>query len=232
MGNLRRYVPDDRDKPGLFDPATHAYEKNGLPLISVTQVLGECHLTNLDQIPPWGLERGRERGVYVHQGLHAYLEDDFDLCDCDPRFRGYIDSALKYLAELKKTPLRDDDGNAISVEWRFWDVERRFAGTVDYVGWDPDGTLSIDDWKTGDPDDVSAPIQLAAYEYGVRKHLVPRLRPKYTGPIRRRAVKLFADGRIARAEPYDDPRDLQVFFGALAVCHFRRNNLSHFGVAS
>ena len=102
-----------------------------------------------------------------------------------------------------------------------------FAGTIDWLGFDADGVLSIDDWKTGVPSDVAAPLQTAAYECGVRDLLLPALLPDYRGPVRRRAVKLFADGKPGRPELYTDPRDLSTFLCALSCVHYRRNGMRH-----
>jgi len=113
------------------------------------------------------------------------------------------------------------------VEYRFFHRTRKYAGTVDYVGWDSDGNLSLDDWKTGQPSDVAASLQTAAYEAGLRECLLPTFDRPYTGTIRRRAVKLYGDGRPGKAEPFHDPRDLGMFFNALSCVHFRRNNLRH-----
>ena len=210
-----------------FDPEKHLYTIDGITVPSVTQVLEEERFIDFSGIPDETLEQAKARGTYVHTVLHYYLEGDFDLADVDERFRGYIDSALEYLAVTRMKPLRNRDGVPIAVEYRFWDHERRFAGTMDYLAWDPDEILAINDWKTGEPSDVAAPLQTAAYEYGVRKFLLPTVIPKYKKPIRRRAVKLFRAGKCGRPEPYDDPRDLGMFFCALSCVHFRRNNQRH-----
>lgn len=214
----------------LFDSDRHSYSINGTPVPSVTQVLNEERFIDFSRIPDGTLVEAQARGTYVHQVLHAYLEDDFDIEDCDPRFRGYVDSAIAYLAELKSKPLRDPDtGKAIAVEYRFWHIPRMFAGTVDYVAWDPDGVLAISDFKTSQPSDVAAALQTAAYELGIRDCLLPTFTEPYTGRIRRRAVKLFRDGAPGRAEPYADPRDLSLFLCALNCVHYRRNTLKHPG---
>jgi hypothetical protein len=211
-----------------FDPDTHVYSIDGCDVPSVTQVLNEERFIDFSRVPADTLDEAQRRGTYVHQVLHYYLEGDFDLDDCDPRFRGYVDSALEYLARANKRPLVID-GAVIAIEYRFWHRTRMFAGTMDYLGWDPDGVLSIDDWKTGQPSDVAAPLQLAAYECGVRDCLLPTLPSlKYKNkPIRRRAVKLFGDGKPGRPSVYEDPRDLAMFFNALTCVHFRRNRLRH-----
>lgn len=210
-----------------FDDATHEYRIDGVVVPSVTQVLNDERFIDFSGVPADTLAAAQARGTYVHQVLHYYLEGDFDLEDCDPRFRGYVDSALEYLALARLKPIRGADGVPLAVEYRFWDPDRRFAGTADYLAFDPDETLEITDWKTGEPSDVAAPLQTAAYEYGVRKFFLPQHLPRYTRPIHRRAVKLYKDGRRGRPEPYNDVRDLGMFFTALSCVHFRRNGMRH-----
>jgi hypothetical protein len=229
--NRRRWLRDEivthRVRHNTFDAEQHLYKTDGVALTSVTQALTDAGLIDFSHVPPLTLQAAQERGTYVHQVLHYLLEGDYDLDDCHESFRGYVDSALYYLDELKKKPLRDEQGKAIAVEYRFWHVKKMFAGTMDYVGWDADGTMSIDDWKTGQPSDVAAPLQLAAYEEGLRECLLPTLPTPYSGRIRRRAVKLFADGAPGRPELYDDPRDLPTFYAALTVANYKRNGRRH-----
>jgi hypothetical protein len=211
-----------------FDAARHEYHIDGVLTPSVTQVLSAEQFVDFSSVPGPILAEAQARGTYVHQVLHYLLEDDYDLADCEARFRGYVESALQYIEALGKRPLRDpDSGAAQAVEWRFWHRRRMFAGTIDWLGWDRDEVLSIDDWKTGEPSDVAAPLQTAAYEAGVRDVLLPVLLPDYRGPIRRRAVKLFRDGRRGRPDPYTDPRDLPQFYAALSCVHYRRNGMRH-----
>jgi hypothetical protein len=210
-----------------FEYDAHRYTIDGVQVPSVTQVLTDNRLIDFSTVPPGILDEAQYRGTYIHRFLHAYLERDIEIAECAEPYRGYLDSALAYLADVRKTPLITKDNGIIGVEWRFWDTERRYAGTVDFVGYDADNVVSLDDWKTGSPMDVSARLQLAAYEFAVRKYLVPTLAPIYHGPVRRRAVKLYADGKIAKAEPYEDPRDLSMFLSALSLTHYRRNGLRH-----
>lgn len=205
----------------LFDLDTHTYTADGRILPSVTQVLTDQRFIDFSNVPADVMADARARGSYVHAVMHAILENDFDLEDCDPRFRGYVDSGLGYLDTAKLTP--------VHVEWRFWHVRRWFAGTVDYIAWNPDGVLVISDWKTGHPIDVAAALQTAAYELGVRDYLLPTLGGVYSGPIQRQAIKLHKDGTPARPEPYTDPRDLHQFLAALSCVHYRRNGMAHGG---
>ena len=209
----------------LFDPDTHTYWANDRVMPSVTQVLTEQRFIDFSNVPPDVMATARDRGSYVHAALHASLEDDFDVDDCDPRFRGYLDSGLAFVAEAGLAPVKDPTGRIISVEYRFFHLVRWFAGTVDYIGIDRDGILTIADWKTGHPTDVAAALQTAAYEFGIRQCLAPVI--GYSGQIRRMAVKLFRDGTPAKPEPYSDPRDLSVFLSALACVHYKRNGMAH-----
>jgi len=210
-----------------FDADRHEYHIDGVPAVSVTQVLTAVGFVDFSMVPPEILAQAQLRGTHVHTALH-YLLDGDDLGSCDPRLQGYLDSALAYIDALGKRPLTDPaTGAVLGVEWRFWHRARMFAGTMDWLGFDADGVLSIDDWKTGVPSDVAAPLQTAAYEAGVRDLLLPELLPDYRGVIRRRAVKLFADGRPGRPELYTDPRDLPQFYAALSCVHYRRNGMRH-----
>lgn len=213
-----------------FDREQHVYAIDGVPVISVTQVLNAIGFVDFSHIPSDILSEAQGRGTYVHTVLHYYLEGDFDLVDVDARYRGYVDSALAYLERAHLRPLaHPETGEVIAVEYRFWDRMRRFAGTLDYLAWDPDDVLSINDWKTGEPSDVAAPLQTAAYEHGVRLTLFPDHRL----PIRRRAIKLFKDGKPGRVEVYGPEnghsyvQDLGTFFSALNCVYYRRNGMRH-----
>jgi hypothetical protein len=210
-----------------FDADRHVYAIDGIETPSVTSVLSALGFIDFSAVPADVLAAAQARGTYVHDVLHYVLEDDYELAACDPRFRGYVDSALAYIDQVQKRPIRDAEGRTLGVEWRFWHRRRWYAGTMDWLGFDPDGVLAIDDWKTGVPSDVAAPLQTAAYEAGVREVLLPEILPDYRGPIRRRAVKLFKDGRPGRPEVYTDPRDLPMFLAALSCVHYRRNGLRH-----
>lgn len=213
-----------------FDRDTHQYAIGDVVVPSVTQVLNDIGFVDFSMVPAATLALAQARGTYVHTVLHYYLENDFDLDDVEPQYRGYVDSALAFLdrAQLKGLT-HPTTGAPIAVEHRFWDRDRRFAGTMDYVAWDQDGVLSITDWKTGIPSDVAAPLQTAAYEHGVRLTLFP----DHRFPIRRRAVKLHRDGKPGTVETYGPEtghsyaQDIGTFLAALAwtTSPLRRDDL-------
>lgn len=213
-----------------FDPTDHRYTIDDLMVPSVTQVLNEIGFIDFSAVPWDILHDAQARGTYVHTVLHYWLEGDFDLADVEERYRGYVDSALEYLSLAGVRGLEHPETHQpIAVEYRFWDRARRFAGTLDYVAWDPDGVLAIIDWKTGQPSDVAAPIQTAAYEHGLRLTLFP----DHAFPIRRRAIKLHKDGKRGTVAPYDAEhghsyaQDLGMFFNALSCVHYKRNGMRH-----
>ena len=50
--------------PLKFDAATHTFWRDGVRILSVTQVLRRCGL-----VSPWWTEEARNRGTRVHQAL-------------------------------------------------------------------------------------------------------------------------------------------------------------------
>lgn len=212
-----------------FDEASHTYAINGNVVPSVTQVLNAVGFIDYSHVPADVLSAAQVRGTHVHKAIHYYLEYGYgegglDLNTLDEAYHGYFNSALLYLESARLKPIRHPETNlSIGVEWRFWDVDYMTAGTVDYLAWDPDGALSVNDWKTGHPEDVAAALQTGAYAFFARKHLFPTMKRE----VRRRAIKLYADGRPGKPVPYDHWRDLQQFIAALSCVHFKRNGLKH-----
>lgn len=221
-----------------FDPLGHRYWLQGREVRSVTTILrmagyidfyndiittfltGQLSafetVTRLErrQIQ---LEAARDRGKRVHLALHYLFDADLDDDSVDGEVRGYLESAQGYLALHVRKVYR--------VEMRVWSLKNWYAGTLDLLAQHlDDGLLSVDDFKTGDPGDVAAAEQTAGYLGAalemakVDAELAAVLRAH--GPvIRRRAVRLFRDGRPGRETVYSDPRDYSHFLNALAVAN-------------
>ena len=109
-------------------------------------------------------------------------------------------------------------------EFKVWSERHGYAGTLDLLGLHDDGYVSIFDWATGDPADVSKDLQTGAYLGAALEmaatdpELAAELRSK--GPVvRRRSVRLYRDGRMAREQLYTDPRDFAKFLTALSLVH-------------
>lgn len=202
--------------PVAFDPVEHRYTLGGIPVPSVTQVLRTVGYITFDGIPAKVLEAARDRGQRVHQALHFLHEDDLDESTVDDVTRGYLDSARTYLAKHFRQVHR--------AEMRVWSLRHGCAGTLDILGVHMDGRLCVADFKTGDPADVAADLQIAAYlgfllEMGsADPELGAELRAHGT-LIRRRSIRLFKTGREARETLYTDVRDYGRFLNALSVVH-------------
>ncbi len=212
--------------PFAFDEATHTYTLAGVAVPSVTQVLNAEQFIDFSMVPRDILLDAQERGNRVHRAMHYYLERDLDMADVDDADRGYVDSGIAYVQEHGIRPF-EHDGQVIGIEYRGVHPLFRYGFTIDCVGLDPDDVAAIDDWKTGEPEDVAAALQTAAYEAALRVTLFRRS-PKVR--IRRRAVKLYRDGTPGRREPkegYTDPRDFGVFLAAFTSHNFKRNGFRH-----
>jgi hypothetical protein len=204
--------------PLAFDPAVHEYRLNWIRVPSVTGVLKGSGYIDLSGIPHAVLEAARARGTRVHAALHYLLEDDLDLSTVDEGDRGYLESAQQYLAKHVT--------RAIRAECRLWSERYQCAGTTDLIAVHDDGFASIDDFKTGEPSDVAADLQTAAYhgfalemanhDYPLWLDLMGGNTPKI---VRRRSIRLFKDGREARETLYHDHRDYARFLNALTVVH-------------
>lgn len=201
--------------PLAFDPSTHTYTLNGVRVPSVTQVLKSAGYIRLDGVPAAVLEEARDRGQRVHQALHFMFEDDLDDASIDDEVRLYLLSARQYLERHVRQVLR--------AEMRVWSGRHYCAGTLDILGVDRDGQPFIGDFKTGDPADVAADLQTGAYAAFLLEMAVgdPELRAivQVGRHLRRRSIRLFGDGRIARGIPYSDHRDFIRFMNALNVYH-------------
>src|SRR5258708_1596078 len=82
--------------PTLTLDDNHIYRLDCVKIPGVTQVLTDVGLLSIEWVTPEALYRGR----YVHQVLHYLNEGDYDLADCLPEFRGYVESWIKFRDRL------------------------------------------------------------------------------------------------------------------------------------
>lgn len=224
--------------PLVFDPTAHVYRLKGFVVPSVTQVLRQTRyvrlvedivekaerreLTWVEALTQMEkrlriLEIARDRGSRVHNALHFMVEGDLDDDTIDDEVRGYLLSGQRYIEKNIRQVYR--------AEFRVWSSTHIFAGTLDLFALHTDGFLSVDDAKTGSPDDVAADLQTAAYVGAVLEmskddqELAAILRTTKQPIVRRRSLRLFKDGRIARESLYTDSRDYTKFLNALSVVH-------------
>jgi len=199
----------------LFDFIRHEYFLDGVQVPSVTGILHASGLIDLSAIPPFILERARNRGSAVHQLVHYYNESDLDWGSVDQAFQGYLDAWQDFRRQTALRPLL--------CERRIASRRHRVAGTLDLLaaiggdGW-------LIDYKTGDPDDVAADFQTGAY-LSLALEWAPEdpslaaalaLFPRW----RRAAVRLRKDGTFQVTE-YTDARDYARFHTLTAAWHIR-----------
>ena len=193
-----------------FVEETHEYfDQAGVRVPSVTQVLQAAGLIDFSGVPTAILKAAQQRGTRVHKAAHYLTQNDLDWESVDITERGYVEACALFLAESKF--------EVLDQERRLFHRLHRYAGTTDIIGW-WDGRPAVGDYKTGDPDDVAADIQLAAYAEALRQNIpVEWLDVTSTTPIQRVSIRLFKDGRYS-AELYQNPQDFSIFLACLTVC--------------
>ena len=130
-----------------FDPTTHIYTVNGVPVPSVTQVLAETGFID----KTWYTPAGAWRGTIVHEMLALWDCSSLDPASIDPKIAGYLEAWKKFCKEWNRE--------------EFSAIERPlysplgFAGTPDRVYVD---SFFVVDIKTGEIP-WWAPLQIAGY---------------------------------------------------------------------
>lgn len=228
-----------------FNEERHEYHLDGRLVPSVTQVLRGAGLISLvdfadeerklmvelgystaSLVPSDILQHALARGTRVHKACHYLSEGLLDWDTVDDKDRGYVSAAAQFLADSRFELLLDPDGRPIGRELRLYSHRYVYAGTTDLVGrWN--GQLAIVDWKTGNPEDVCADLQLAAYENALREmpELAALLCLKAGDPILRCSVRLSKTGQYTPT-PYNTPkntRDFSYFACALSLEHYKQN---------
>lgn len=201
----------------VFYQDPHAYELDGTPVPSVTQVLDVSGLIDFSGIPPGILAAARTRGGKVHQAIHYWNERDLDVATFRgtfPEYAGYLDS---WIALMESGRLK-----TVLCEHRVASRRYRYAGTIDWLG-ELDGHAAILDFATGDPEDCAKDLQTGAYLVAAREWA---LEPEETALrqfiaaypfVDRYAVRLKKDGRLPTPERYADPRDTTHFLALLTA---------------
>src|ERR1700743_2723578 len=97
--------------PGCsFDEATHAYQRNGLAVLSVTRALEFAGLTNYEGVRQEVLERRSLIGRYVHSATHYYDEGVLDWSSYqddnphDQEMKARVQAWAKFRKETGFTP--------------------------------------------------------------------------------------------------------------------------------
>jgi hypothetical protein len=181
-----------------FDPATHSYLLDGKPVPSVTKILADTGFIDATWFTEWACRRG----TLAHLCTHLDDTNELDEDTVDPELVPYLAAYRRFKVESGFIVLGS--------EVRMASVTHRFAGTLDKVGTFGNAAAIID-LETGSHQPVKA-IQTAGYEL---------LRGS---PHKRFALQLKDDGSY-KIHPFTDRQDKQIFMSALAVYHWKNNNL-------
>jgi hypothetical protein len=201
----------------LFDGAGghHDYYLDGIRLPSVTQVLREQTLVDFSQVPPFILERARQRGSAVHALAHFYNEHDLDWTSVDPTYRPYLEAWVACVLERRIVPLL--------CERRLASRRHRVAGTLDLLA-EVDGEGWLFDFATGDPEDAAKDFQTGAYlgmalEWAADDPPLAAVLQRFAR-WHRASVRLMKTGSF-RVTEYTDVRDYSRFQLLAAAWHIR-----------
>jgi hypothetical protein len=198
----------------VFDAEQHTYTLDGVVLPSVTGVLKASGLIDFSSIPPRYLEAALERGRIVHQALHYYNENDLDVGEFVgnyPQYAGYLQAWIAFKEQRRFRPML--------CERRLVSRRHGVAGTLDCLG-EMDGHGALVDFKTGNPEDVAADLQTAAYEAFAREWAKEdaALAAFFASHkvVRRFSVRLKRDGAFS-VSPYSNPGDYSEFLALVAA---------------
>lgn len=198
-----------------FDPATHSFTLDGLPIPNVTGVLAP--LVDHDTSYYMYLESARRRGIAVHEATERY-----------DRLRGALKSAWRpddnsmaevvapYLAAWQK--FLDDTGFEVhSIEELVASKRHRYAGILDRLGV-LNGRRAVIDIKTTAAIKPVMGIQLAAYQAAYNEG-----RLKAEQYPQRFVCQLRKDGNY-RLEEFRDRADMTVFLALLTLYSWKQRH--------
>lgn len=189
----------------FFDDATHQYKLDGLIIPSVTQIIKDAGLVNLDWINPGLLAEKADLGTKVHQTTEYYDTDTLNIEELHPILKAYLDGWIKFKEDYKFTPTE--------IELKLVHSLYKYAGTIDRVGL-MNGILTLLDIKSGSKQKSNA-IQTAGYT------LLYDQDKKKTEQIKKRMV-VYLSPEGYKVEPHTDPNDIAIFHACLTICNYKR----------
>lgn len=208
--------------PGCsFDEATHAYQRDGLAVLSVTRALEFAGLTNYEGVREEVLERRSLIGRYVHSATHYYDDGVLDWSSYqddnphDQEMKGRVKAWEKFCKETGFVSYRAEEAFIADVNGM------RYGMTPDRLG-HLHGKECVLDIKTSATLQPWYAIQTAAYALGAPAYDSNSLvTPRGRFSVRRRmCVQLLPNGDY-RKKDYTDPRDADVFLAALLVASWK-----------
>lgn len=109
-----------------FEKEDHIYKYNGIKVPSVTQIIKEAGLSELNSVPQEILEEKADIGNKVHKATELYDRDNLDVDSIHPILLNYVSSWEKFRKDFQFIPEE--------IELELVHNLYRFAGRVDRVG--------------------------------------------------------------------------------------------------
>ncbi len=199
-----------------FEPATHEYRVDNVPVPSVTQLLDDAGLTpDYSVIPVPVLEHARKRGIHVDLACDLLDANDLDWRSVHPEALPFVEAWIRFREHEGYTPLAG--------QVPLYHPEYIYCGTPDSVGVLPGGRLVVVERKTTARMSQTYALQCAGYALDGMYYAPPGggvLRPVPWECPARLGVQLRRDGSYVLA-PYEDPEDLEAFLGVLTLARWR-----------
>lgn len=197
-----------------FSAEDHRYEWNGVPVPSVTTVLGEFITIGIVYISTFTgarilaecFDKARDFGTAVHRMIALDIAGELDEAALDDRLAAVLRQWHQLCCMVRP--------EIIMSETPLYSTQYGFAGTPDIVC-KIKGVLSLIDCKTGMMG-LCGP-QTAAYEIPVREQLKTRAR------FDRYGLHLPKDGSGFKLLKYSDRNDIQFFLSRLYQWRYLHN---------
>ncbi len=194
--------------------STGLYVVDGVRVMSVTEALGICGLTDMSGIPRDALENARLRGQEVHSWCELIDSGDISPGEApDTSIEGYVAAYLKF---------KDESGFEVTGnESVVVHGGMRYAGTVDRCGFrrklkEPSRPFTIDLKCVAL---VSEATRLQTTGYGAALDFMAGMKPGAHG---RESLQLRGDGTY-RLKQYSDAIDFYDWAAVVRVAHFKLN---------
>lgn len=196
-----------------FIKENHTYKLDGIVIPSVTQVIKEAGLINLDYVNDEYIKYKADLGEKVHSTTELFDQNNLDEESLHPTLKAYLEGWKKFRTDYEFNPTH--------IEYEAYHSLYRYAGRIDRVGTiklNRKKLLAIIDIKTGIIHHSHA-IQTAAY-----MELFNQSRIKSEQAKTRICVYLKENGGYEIKE-YKDDNAKNIFLACLTIYNYKKNNM-------
>jgi len=188
-----------------FDEEKHRYMENGLVIPSVTQIIQEAGLVNLDWINAELLKEKADLGKKVHSTTELHDKEKLDFEKLHPILKAYLNNWIKFRQEYGFV--------ATEIELQLFHSLYRYAGRIDRVGL-MGKDLVLLDVKSGTPQKSHA-IQTAGYKglHDQNKKKSEQIKKRFTVYLSETGYKVIED---------KNQNDWNVFLSCLTIYNFKK----------